>query len=59
MLMMKVFLNRMLTVFLDCVSPDSRLAKPKCMMNTRAAAIIIHRLCAVNRAKPGDAANAA
>ncbi len=49
---MNVFLNRMFVVFLARVSPDSRVAKPRCMMNTRPAAIIIHRLLAVNIASP-------
>ena len=44
----KVFLNRMLVVFLARVSPDSSVANPRCMMNTKAAAIIIQRLLVVN-----------
>jgi hypothetical protein len=43
---MKVFLNRMLVVFLARVSPVSTMAKPKCMMKTRPAANIIQTLLA-------------
>jgi hypothetical protein len=46
--MMNVFLNRMLVVFLARVSPDSSVAKPRCMMNTRPAHSIIQTLLAVN-----------
>ena len=35
---MNVFLNRMLIVFFERVSPDSTVANPRCMMNTRPAA---------------------
>ena len=46
--MMNVFLNRMLVVFLARVMPDSSVAKPRCMMNTSAAASIIQTLFATN-----------
>ena len=39
-----VFLNKMFTVFLDRVSPDSSVAKPRCMMKTSIPANMIHRL---------------
>ena len=42
--MMAVFLNRILTVFLDRVRPASRLAKPRCMINTRKVATSIQVL---------------
>jgi hypothetical protein len=45
---MKVFLKRMFVVFLARVRPDSSVAKPRCMMNTRPAASIIQALFAVN-----------
>ncbi len=38
----------MFTVFLDRVSPDSRVAKPKCIMKTSIPAIMIHRLLMTN-----------
>ncbi len=41
------FLNRMFVAFLAWVNPDSRLAKPRCMMNTSAVASIIQRLLTV------------
>jgi hypothetical protein len=44
---MSVFLNRMFTVFFERVKPDSTHANPRCMMNTSAAASIIHTLLAV------------
>ena len=34
----------MFTVFLDCVSPTSRVENPKCMLNTKNVATIIHTL---------------
>ena len=43
-----MFLNRMFTVFLERVSPDSRVAKPRCMMNTRNVATSIQVLLTVN-----------
>ena len=43
----RVFLNKMFTVFLDWVNPASTPANPKCMINTRAVAIIIQTLLAV------------
>ena len=42
-----VFLNRMFTVFFDRVSPDSTVAKPRCMMNTSAVANIIQMVLVV------------
>jgi len=54
---MKVFLNRMFVVFLARVSPDSRHAKPRCMMKTSPAASIIQTLFAVNW--PGVTASSA
>ena len=48
MLMMKVFFTRMLTVFFARVRPDSSVAKPRCMMNTRPAQSIIQTLLAKN-----------
>jgi len=42
------FLNRTLTVFFDLVNPDSRVANPKCIINTRSVDIKIHRLFIVN-----------
>ena len=46
--MMNTFLKRMFTVFFCRVRPDSRVAKPRCMTKTRAAAIRIHRLSTMN-----------
>jgi hypothetical protein len=43
-----MFLNNMLIVFFCLVNPISRKAKPVCMKNTNAVAIIIHTLFAVN-----------
>ena len=48
MQMMKKFLNRMLIVFFCLVSPISSRLKPKCIKNTRAVQIIIHRLLTVS-----------
>ena len=45
--MTPVFLNRMFTVFLAWVSPLSRHANPRCMMNTRNVATSIHVLLTV------------
>ena len=45
--MTPVFLKRMFTVFLAWVSPLSRQAKPRCMMNTRNVATSIHVLLTV------------
>ena len=55
--MMNVFLNRMLVVFLARVRPDSSVAKPRCMMNTRPAQSIIQTLLAVNT--PAETASSA
>ena len=44
MAMIPMFLKRMLTVFFDCVSPDSRVANPRCMTKTRKVATIIQVL---------------
>ena len=41
------FLNRMFTVFFDCVSPDSTDANPRCMMKTSAAAMTVHNMLTV------------
>jgi hypothetical protein len=54
-----VFLKRMFTVFLDWVRPDSTVAKPRCMMNTSAAEIIIHRLFTVKSSIDGPLASSA
>ena len=43
-----IFLNKIFTVFLDLVKPDSRVANPKCIIKTRMVAIKIHRLFIVN-----------
>jgi len=48
MAMMKQFLKRMLTVFLRWHKPDSKLAKPRCMIKTKAAEIRIQRLLSAN-----------
>ena len=42
------FLNRMFEQFFARDKPDSTVAKPSDMMNTKAAAIIIQRLFTVN-----------
>ena len=44
----RVFLKRMLHVFFARVRPDSTVAKPRCMMNTRAVERSIHTLLTVN-----------
>ena len=56
--MMKVFLKRMFVVFFARVRPDSTMAKPRCMMNTNAAANIIQTLFAVKRAGEISSASA-
>src|SRR5690606_17195398 len=55
----RVFLNRMFTVFFDCVKPASTLAKPKCIINTNAVANIIQMLLVVNRTLVIDCASVA
>jgi hypothetical protein len=47
--MMNTFLNRMFTVFFDCVRPDSSVAKPRCMRNTRPAAITVQSMLVVKK----------
>ena len=49
--MIDTFLNRIFTVFFDWVSPDSKHANPKCMINTKNAAISIHVLFVVNSSR--------
>jgi hypothetical protein len=50
MAMIDTFLNKMLTVFFARVSPDSKVAKPKCIMNTRMVETSIQVLFTVKRA---------
>jgi hypothetical protein len=54
-----VFLNRMFTVFFDCVSPASSEAKPRCMINTSRVATIIQMLLAVRPIEAAGAVGAA
>ena len=44
MAIIAVFLNKMLTVFLERVKPVSRQAKPRCIINTRNVATNIQVL---------------
>ncbi len=41
------FLKRMLTTFLRCTKPASKVENPKCIMKTRQVATNIHKLLAV------------
>ena len=52
--MIPMFLKRMFTVFFDWVSPDSRVANPRCMTKTRKVATIIQVLLTAKSASAAE-----
>ena len=56
---MHTFLNRMLTVFLARVRPDSSIAKPRCIMKTRKVETSIQVLLTTKSTSSGDSEAAA
>lgn len=56
MAMTDIFLNKILTVFFARVKPDSRVAKPKCIINTNIVDISIQVLFTVKSAILPDSA---